>query len=201
MEPQMNAVGATEDPGVRGPKGQKIRRSADQVRRLKGLRLGASAPLILCVLLLTGCQRTIVSDALPMGGDSEMAYWHGLPDRPVVSNDEALHGLILLVNGEDPSESYEQRVEWLKERKLLSSGFKKPAPEAVECGTVAQVVARHLDIKGGLSMRLLGAHPRYAVRELVYLQIMRPATPQQALRGIDFMGIISKAEAYKEEGT
>lgn len=164
--------------------------------------------LLLVTVVLPGCQHTRVTDPLAVDGEAagpdaaSTDFWHGLAERPLVSNNEAMHGLILLANQTDSSESYEQRLEWLKEQGLLSGGFNQPADAAVQRGTVAQVVANIVDIKGGLTMRLIGAHPRYATRELVAMEILPASTPQQGLPGVEFVGIISRAETYlKENGS
>ncbi|QNN23446.1 hypothetical protein HED60_14565 [Planctomycetales bacterium ZRK34] len=152
---------------------------------------------------LTGCQRTIVEDELAVNYaaddvDAELNFWHGLADKPITSNDEALHGLILLAEGKDAAQSYDQRIQWLKQRNWIEGSFDRPADEAVTRGTVARVMCHILGIDGGLTMRVLGAHPRYATRELVYLNILPPSSEQQGMSGIQFMGMVSRAEAYKE---
>ena len=164
------------------------------------------ASLWLFLLLAAGCQRTQISDSMkldhdPGDVDAQMQFWHDLADRPVTSNNEALHGLIISAEGSDPNQTYEQRVAWLTERGHLSESFRGAADEAVERGTVAQVLASMTGLKGGLTMRLLGPHPRYATRELVHHEIMRPGSPQQGLSGIEFIGIISRAEQLQETGT
>ena len=55
--------------------------------------------------------------------DVQMEFWHRLVDRKLTSNDEAFHGLLLFLDGEDPAEDYTARVTILKERNLLSEDF------------------------------------------------------------------------------
>ena len=118
-----------------------------------------------------------------------------------MTNDEAFHALIIFAEEYDPGSDYADRVKWLKLRGYLSGGFDQNANGAVERGTVAQILAQILDIKGGLTMRLVGPHPRYATQELVFLGIMPPSSSQQGLPGIDFVGINAMAEKYLEERT
>ena len=160
-----------------------------------------------CVLLAAaitlGCERTQSQSTLTTNYKAEditgeLDFWHGLADRPIVSNNEMAHGLVELANRTDPSETYDQRIAWLKSKGYLDSGFDGAADASAERGTVAQILCRVLNIKGGLTMRLIGAHPRYALRELVYMEIMPDSSPQQGLSGIEFVGIINKAEAYTE---
>lgn len=160
--------------------------------------------LITGLLLVTGCQRTLVTDPLnvnytPDNIDAEMAFWTQLPDKRIISNDEAIHALIVFADDTDPHQSYDARVAALKEKGWLSGDFDRPANEAVSRGTVAQILCHVLDIQGGLTMRLLGPVPRYAVRELIYLRIMMRGTQQQGLSGIQLAGIMSRAESYQED--
>ena len=158
---------------------------------------------LLVTAAMVGCQRTQVDSPIltdyPAEDDAAgMAYWHGLADRPLVNNNEALNGLIVLINSDDPTQSYEQRVQWLAERDYIEAGFDRPPNESVERGLIASVIAQVLDIEGGLTMRLIGPHPRYATRELVYLDIMEPGTSQQGMSGIEFVGLIAEAEQRLE---
>ncbi len=166
-------------------------------------------PLCLVCLLsaaaaITGCERTKSQSHLETNYaeddiTGELDFWHGLSERRVLSNNEMAHGLIEMANRTDPNETYPQRITWLKGHGYLDQGFSAPAHASAERGTVAQILCRILDIEGGLTMRLIGAHPRYAVRELAYLQIMQQSSPQQGLSGIEFVGIINRAEAYTED--
>jgi hypothetical protein len=54
-----------------------------------------------------------------------------------------------------------------------------------------------LSIKGGLTMRVFGPHPRYAERELEYAGLFPPSSPQQVFSGAEFLGIIGRAEDYQ----
>ncbi len=160
------------------------------------------AGLLAAALALAACQRTqlaspLITDYDEADATAELDYWHGLADRPLTTNNDAMHGLIEFHRGEDPTRSYEERLQLLKDEGLLDPGFDRPADEAVTRGTVAQVLSRSIGIEGGLTMRLIGAHPRYATRELVYLDIMRRGTAQQGMAGIEFVGTVARAEAYE----
>jgi hypothetical protein len=160
--------------------------------------------LLLALAVTAGCQRSQVDDPLTTNyaadnAQADMQFWHGLTERSAVSNDEALHALIIFDNAQgDPHDSYRQRVKALKNRGLLSASFDRPANETVTCGTVARVLVGLLDIKGGVTMQLVGNQPRYAVRELVHEQIMPQSSPQQGLTGVQFVGILDRARQYAE---
>jgi hypothetical protein len=115
----------------------------------------------------------------------------------VASNDEAFHALLLFLDGSDPAADYEGRVQALKDRRMVPVDFNGAQAAAVKRGTVAVAIARALEIKGGLSMRLFGPTPRYAVRELQYMNLFPQSSPQQTFSGQELLGIIGRAEDYQ----
>jgi hypothetical protein len=161
-------------------------------------------PVSLCILLLgSACARTQVDRPLgteyPQGdAHGEMEFWHGMSEHSAITNDEALHALRILLDGSDPSASYEERVEHFVQSGDLAENFDEPADFAVQRGTVARILARALQIEGGVMMWLTDGHPRYANRELVVLGIMPPGSELMTLDGTDFLGVISRAEDYLE---
>ena len=113
---------------------------------------------------LAGCQTARVAHPLTIdhGGNDDfeqLEFWHSLAGRPVTSNDEAFHGLLLFLDGTDPSGDYAARVAQLRSRRLLPPGYNQPADQAVDRGTLAVAIVRALKIEGGVSLRLLGATP------------------------------------------
>jgi hypothetical protein len=133
--------------------------------------------------------------------ESQIEFWHALPERKLVTNDEAFHALLLFVDGEDSAADYEGRVGALKQKRMLPGGFRGAPADALRRGTLAVALARALSIKGGLSMHLFGATPRYAVRELQYAGVYPPSSPQQTFSGPEFLGIIGRAEDYQRAKT
>ncbi len=128
---------------------------------------------------------------------SQMEFWHGLTDRPVTCNDDAFHGLLLFLDGNDPGTTYADRVAALKSRKLLPSYFNSPANEPVQRGTLAFAFVQALHIQGGWVMTVFGPSPRYAVRELEDMNLYPRSSPEQTFSGSEFVGIIGRAEDYQ----
>ena len=156
------------------------------------------------VLTIGGCQTARVDQPLTreLGGnepEQQLEFWHRLADQPVTSNDDAFHGLLLYLDGEDPAEDYASRVRALKSRRLLPAKFSQPAERAVDRGTLAVAIVRALDIKGGVALRILGATPRYAVRELVFMELYPPSSPGQTFSGAEYLGIIGKLEDHQRQ--
>ena len=80
---------------------------------------------------------------------------------------------------------------------MLPGGFDEPADHAIERGTLAVALVRALSIRGGVTMSVLGPSPRYAVRELQYLDIYPVSSPNQTFKGSEFLSILSRAEDYQ----
>ena len=167
----------------------------------------SNAPLLLlaaAVLLLAGCQTARVERPLTRdhGGNDpneQLEFWDRLAGEPVTSNDDAFHGLLMFLDGDDPAADYAGRVRELKSRRMLPAKFNQPAEQAVDRGTLAVAVLKALNIRGGLALRLLGPSPRYAVRELVFMELYPPSSPNQTFSGVEFLGIIGKLEDYQRQ--
>jgi len=129
--------------------------------------------------------------------DAQMEFWHQLTGRAMTSNDDAFHGLLLYVDGQDTSADYAARVTNLKSRGMIPRHFNGAADDAVKRGTLAVAVVRVTDIKGGVTMRLFGPSPRYALRELQSMNLVPPSSENQTVSGSEFVGIIGRLEDYQ----
>ena len=153
-------------------------------------------------MALGGCARTVIENPLntnyPAGDlDGDLNYWHTLPARSAVCNDEGLHGIFLLADGEDTLGSYEARVMEAKKRGYLPEDWAEAANLSMRRGTLARSVCVICKIEGGVLMQIFGPRARFAIRELVYMQIMGdPSTEAQSITGLEFLGVISKAQDY-----
>lgn len=167
-------------------------------------RPAASVRLLVCALgvpgLVAGCARTRVAEPLATvapAGDAEAAaaFWHGLPSRGAVTNDEVLHALFLLADGADPARGYAERVDRARRRGWVETRFHAPGDEVAERGLVALAVSRICRVEGGVMMRLVGGR-RYALLEVTRLGIMPPGTEWQAVSGGELVGIAGRVQDY-----
>jgi len=158
------------------------------------------APL-LCLLALA-CQRTMLQSSLSdtAGNDefAEMDFWDGLAGMRAVSNHDALHAMLISFGGDEASD-YAGRLAAAKQRGWLSSGDNPPANETARVGWVARAACIEAGIKGGLTMRVLGPHERYAVRELNYRGWLKNMSRNQALSGMQLIALLSAVEDAGED--
>jgi hypothetical protein len=163
-----------------------------------------SAVLLASLAAIGGCQTAHVEQPLTAklaanDADARLEFWHQLSDQSLTSNDDAFHAMLLYFDGQDDAPTYAARVERLKSRGMLPKDFAGVADAAVDRGTVAVAIAQSLGIKGGLTARMFGMSPRYAVRALQY-QNLYPleSSPNQTFSGAEFVGIIGRIEDYQQ---
>jgi hypothetical protein len=147
--------------------------------------------------LLAGCaaQRTTLDASVAdvhAAADLELDFWDELATRRVVTNNDALHGLLLLAGG-DAAADYAGRVELGRQRGWLGRGAAPPANQSATVGMVSVALCDILEIRGGLLMHLVGPWPRYCTRELIYLGIIPDRTENQSLTGLEFVDLVRRA--------
>lgn len=133
--------------------------------------------------------------------EAQGEFWRRLAERPLTSNDEAFHGILLYVYQQDPASDYAARVKLLKNKGMLPAGFDRPADEAISRGTLAVAVTGVLKIKGGLMMHLTGNNPRYSLIELQDMELFPPSSENQTFSGSEFVGIVGKMEDVQRGDT
>jgi len=133
------------------------------------------------------------------GGSAELAY--NLAFKKWGTNAEACSMILYLVEGEDRGVTFEQKQQLLRVKGILPGEWDLSATEPVRKGTLALMLCRALDIKGGLFMRLLGGR-RYAYREAVYLELMQGGSEREYLTGpevVDVMGRVARMKQTQSE--
>jgi hypothetical protein len=160
------------------------------------------AASLIGAMLAVGCQSVRVREPLPAGWSDNDAharteFWYRLSARPVATNDEAFHAILLYLDNTDACSDYAARVKALQARKMLPADFHQASDKAVDRGTFAVALVRALKIEGGATMQLFGISPRYAVRALEYRGIYPPSSPNQGVSGGALVGIMQKAEEFE----
>jgi hypothetical protein len=156
---------------------------------------------LLAVLALApgGCtiERTVLEDSaveVHPGYEAELDFWDDLATRTVVTNDDALYGLLLVSGEVAPPADYAGRLAAARGRGWMSENDAPPMDESATVGLIAVAVCDILDIKGGLTMCIFGPSGRYCTRELVYRKYIPRRTENQALSGLEFIDLISRVE-------
>ena len=159
------------------------------------------AVLLGVLLLNTGCdlfQRTRVEESIleaHPGSMDDFDFWDALADQSVVSNDDALHSLILIQDGTDPSPNFQARMALSAQKGwLIGTPTPLEANESATVGLLSVAACEILGIEGGLTMRLMGPSPRYSTRELSSMGMLPGLTPNEALSGLEFIAFVGNIE-------
>lgn len=150
---------------------------------------------IVCAFLAVGCERQLATTSVVerySTPDEEIAFFEELKDSLLVSNEDALHALFLLADGEDHWATYAERVAEAKRRKWLASGFDEPSTESAEVAWIATAACRIAKVDGGINMRIWGPIPRYAVRELRNEQILVGKQDSMSFTGAEFVDFLTR---------
>lgn len=153
-------------------------------------------------LVISGCatakvSRTVVADLGADDQDTQIDFWHTLATKPVACNDDAFHAIILDLDETDPNADFSARVSALKARGLLLNSFTGGPNDAVSRGVVAVALCQAAGIKGGLIMHLTGPSERYCLREMQYMNLLPPSSPNQTFSGLELVGVIGRFEDYE----
>ena len=102
--------------------------------------------------------------------------------------------MVVLAEGEDNYENYAGRVAALEQRGIIRPEWGLQREDCIDKGTVAYMVCRILNIRGGLNLMTLGSlglgDRRYALRELVYMELMSMAPAFLMMCVIPFGGSV-----------
>lgn len=168
---------------------------------MRSERLALLAALMLAVL--PACERAHVKDSaverFPRSAQ-ELDFLEALNDQVVVTNDDALHGLITFADGTDLSATYAGRVAIARRKGWVGEGWNRPGNESAQVGWMAVAGCRILGIKGGMSMRVFGVTPRYATKELVFIEVLPLRTENQSLSGKEFVDYLNRLGRFQRSG-
>jgi len=170
-----------------------LRFSQSQV--ILGYLSGATVFAVALVVAATGCERQLNTTSVVErygSGDEEVEFFEELKDSMVVSNEDALHALYLLADGEDHWGSYADRVAEAQRRRWIPASFSEPSTESAEVGWIATASCRIAGFDGGVSMRIWGPIPRYAVRELRNSQILVGKQENMSFTGAEFVDFLTR---------
>lgn len=158
--------------------------------------------LLLLLALLAACGRTTMqASVVDAHGErdefAEMDFWDGLAETRAVTNHDALHALML--SFELPgADNFAARLAAAKERRWIAKDL--AANETARVGWIAKAVCLEAGIQGGLTMRLLGARERYALKELNHRGWLPNMSTNQAISGLQLITLLTKVEDAQAGG-
>jgi|GEM_PF-1313164 len=123
-----------------------------------------------------------------------------LQAEPMVTVAETCRVMLVLADGEDPYNNHEERTALLEQRGIIRPEWQLQREDCIDNGTVAYMVCKILKRRGGVNRELFGnlgiGDRRYAIRELVYMELMSPAPPYRYISGAELVDLVGKADRY-----
>lgn len=170
---------------------------------MRSERLAAILAAACVALALQACERSRVTDSaverFPRPAQ-ELDFLEALDKQVVVTNGDALHALIAFADGADLATTYAGRVQVAQAKGWIPADWNRPADESAQVGWMAVAACRIVGIKGGLTMRLSGPTPRYATKELVFMDVIPLRTENQALSGQEFVDFVNRLGRIQRTG-
>ncbi|MBN2559952.1 MAG: hypothetical protein JXQ75_03365 [Phycisphaerae bacterium] len=139
-------------------------------------------------------------DPSQLSDETFQAY---LADAGLVTVDEAYRAMLILADGEDSSQSFEDRRAKLESRGIARPAWRLEPQNVIDAGSVAFMVCRLCEIRGGVNASLFGrmglGDRRYALRELLYREMIDETVDYQYMTGPALVAVMAKADELMEE--
>ena len=145
---------------------------------------------------LTTPRATAASTSTGGRDSAQLAY--ELSGKTWCSNDEACSMVLLLMDGADNYQSFDERVAALQQRGWVGQNWKLHADETVTKGALAYMICKARNVKGGVMMRLVPSR-RYAYREALDLKWVGRGCESEPLTGPEVVGIMGRVARVDDE--
>lgn len=167
--------------------------------------------MISAVLFLTGCCSfdlfsghnkilTLKNSKITPNEDGG-AFLDRASDMEVVDIDSALHGMCIVVDGEDKNADFKSRMDQLQGSGIVAKSWKISPAQSLTKGRLAYMVYQVCGIKEkGVMIGLFGPTQRYCLRELQYNGMMAPGNESMLVTGMELVAVLTRADIYKRTG-
>lgn len=170
--------------------------------------LGCAGSLVVLVLLMvsTGCEPAALTidsaDAMPLpAGEGSADFIGRVGESKTVTENDAFHGLLLLADGKDSCENFQQRVETLVKRGMVDSTWTFGANTPLTREKLAYMMYQVGKVDGGVVLALTGPSRRYCLREMQYQGLMGPGSGYVDVTGMEYVAVLGRIDAYLQSGT
>lgn len=151
---------------------------------------------------LSGCGGGGVAggDAKLPADEASPGYVDRISSEKLVNENDALRGVLMLLDGRDEAESFQKRIDVLRDRKIVDPSWDHDAGRPVTKGRLAYMIYQACKIPGGLTLQITGPSQRYCLRELQYRGIIGVGNMFSKVSGMEFQAVLARADAYVQTG-
>ena len=132
--------------------------------------------------------------------DGSPAFLDRVASTGTVSQNDAMRGMLMLVDGQDACKTFQQRVENLAARKIVCGAWRLDAARPLTKGMLAYMVYQACNVPGGLILATTGPSERYCLRELQYRGMMSQGFVTTEVTGMEFVAVLTRADSYRRTG-
>ena len=166
---------------------------------LRGLGVTAAFLIFICCI---GCGNGEVvshNDDLPKSEDSA-GFLDRISSLPVVSEDDAMRGILMLIDGDDTAESFQQRVQMLQQRGIAPTSWDYVSDRPITRGKYAFMIYQAAKFRGGIILSVTGPSRRYCLRELQFKKVMCNGPMLTEIPGTEYVAVLGRADAFIRTG-
>jgi hypothetical protein len=159
--------------------------------------------LMVLPLAAVGCQgagQVAGGESTLLEGESCAAFLDRMSTQETVSENDACRGLLMLLDGQDGSATFQDRVKSLRERNIVGADWDMNAPTPVTRGRLAYMIYQATEMSGGVILTMTGPSERYCLRELQYRKVMAAGTLMQPATGLECVSVLGRADTYIRTG-
>ena len=138
----------------------------------------------------------LVAAVLAASASADTAFLRVLLEKKRATFADACRVVVILHTKNLESATFEQDVAHLRQAGILPNKWQITADQPVDRGELSSLLCKALDIKGGLTMRVLGPARRYAFRECVFLKLLPHGHQHEYLTGEDLIAVVGLTEKY-----
>ena len=160
------------------------------------------AALLACGAGVAGCG---VQAGYVAGGNVKLPEGEGSPgyldrvsSQETISENDAMRGILLLLDGEDKTETFQRRIDALRKRGIVDPSWDFAADRPVTKGKLAYMLYQTCRMDGGLTLTLFGPSERYCLRELQYQGVISSGVFYTPVTGLEFVAILTRADTYMQ---
>jgi hypothetical protein len=156
-------------------------------------------------VLSTGCVRPLQVEQADAGEkiDADTFLHEHLQKQAAVTVAEAYRAMVILATGDDQLTTFEERKAYLEEQDIARPAWNLKREQHIDRGAVAYMVTRIIELKGGLNRETFGrlgvGDRRYALRELIYRDMIRDAPDYQFITGGEMVHLMGKGDRWMAE--
>lgn len=165
--------------------------------------------MLLCVLsfAILGCEQQPLkiiakqsAKPLPMGEESD-GFLDRISSQDNVTENDAMRGVLMLINGEDTAKSFAERTRLLAEKNIVSRNWTFSGDRPITRGKLAYIIYQACEMGGGVILAVTGPSQRYCLRELQFQKMMsKSGSFYSNVSGMEFVAVLGRADVFKRTG-